>query len=69
MKPSVLIRAALIVNYMVFAVLLNSVGAVILQVQRSFDVSKADASVLEGFKDLPIAIFSFLVALFCRSWG
>jgi fucose permease len=47
---------------MVFAVLLNSVGAVILQVQRTFDVSKAEASVLEGFKDLPIAIFSFIVA-------
>ncbi|MGY6560415.1 MAG: MFS transporter [Nitritalea sp.] len=69
MKPNVLIRAALIVNYMVFAVLLNSVGAVILQVQRSFDVSKADASVLEGFKDLPIAIFSFLVASFLPKLG
>lgn len=62
MSPKVLIRLSLIVNYMVFAVLLNSVGAVILQVQRTFDVSKADASVLEGFKDLPIAIFSFIVA-------
>ncbi|PRY89164.1 MFS transporter [Mongoliibacter ruber] len=62
MSPKVLIRLSLIVNYMVFAVLLNSVGAVILQVQRTFDVSKAEASVLEGFKDLPIAIFSFIVA-------
>ncbi|EOZ92306.1 putative trehalose permease, MFS family, FucP subfamily [Indibacter alkaliphilus LW1] len=62
MSPKVLIRLSLIVNYMVFAVLLNSVGAVILQVQRTFDVSKADASVLEGFKDLPIAVFSFIVA-------
>ena len=62
MTSRALIRLSLIVNYMVFAVLLNSVGAVILQVQRSFDVSKAEASVLEGFKDLPIAIFSFIVA-------
>jgi fucose permease len=54
---------------MVFAVLLNSVGAVILQVQRSFDVSKADASILEGFKDLPIAIFSFIVASFLPKVG
>ncbi|WP_304516710.1 MFS transporter [Cecembia rubra] len=62
MTSRALIRLSLIVNYMVFAVLLNSVGAVILQVQRSFDVSKAEASVLEGFKDLPIAVFSFIVA-------
>lgn len=62
MSSRALIRLSLIVNYMVFAVLLNSVGAVILQVQRTFDVSKAEASVLEGFKDLPIAIFSFIVA-------
>jgi fucose permease len=54
---------------MVFAVLLNSVGAVILQVQRTFDVSKADASILEGFKDLPIAIFSFIVASFLPKVG
>lgn len=69
MNPKVLIRLSLIVNYMVFAVLLNSVGAVILQVQRTFDVSKADASVLEGFKDLPIAIFSFVVASFLPKVG
>lgn len=62
MTSRTLIRLSLIVNYMVFAVLLNSVGAVILQVQRTFDVSKAEASVLEGFKDLPIAVFSFIVA-------
>lgn len=69
MNPQLLIRLSLIVNYMVFAVLLNSVGAVILQVQRTFDVSKAEASVLEGFKDLPIAIFSFIVAAFLPKLG
>ncbi|SMD41757.1 Fucose permease [Aquiflexum balticum DSM 16537] len=69
MNSKLLIRISLIVNYMVFAVLLNSVGAVILQVQRSFDVSKADASILEGFKDLPIAIFSFIVASFLPKVG
>jgi fucose permease len=56
------VKLSLILNYFVFAILLNSVGAVILQVQRNFDVSKASASVLEGFKDLPIAIASFLLA-------
>lgn len=69
MNSKLLVRLSLIFNYMVFAVLLNSVGAVILQVQRTFDVSKAEASVLEGFKDLPIAIFSFIVASFLPKLG
>ncbi len=64
-----LTKISLIINYMVFAVLLNSVGAVILQVQRSYAVNKAEASILEGFKDLPIAIFSFLVASFLPRIG
>lgn len=69
MSSKLLVRLSLIFNYMVFAVLLNSVGAVILQVQRTFDVTKAEASLLEGFKDLPIAIFSFVVASFLPKLG
>lgn len=53
---------ALILTYMIFAMLLNSVGAVILQVMQGFGISKAQASTLEAFKDLPIAVASFLVA-------
>ena len=49
-------------SYVVFAILLNSVGTVILQSIASFNVSKTEASVLEGLKDLPIAIVGFLVA-------
>jgi MFS transporter, FHS family, glucose/mannose:H+ symporter len=56
------IKVSLFLNYFVFAILLNSVGTVILQVQNNFGVSKSAASVLEGFKDLPIAITSFLIA-------
>lgn len=56
------IKLSLFLNYFVFAILLNSVGTVILQVQNNFGVSKGAASVLEGFKDLPIAITSFLIA-------
>ncbi|RUT73275.1 MFS transporter [Ancylomarina longa] len=63
------VKLSLIVNYFVFAILLNSVGAVILQVQRNFDITKAGASVLEGFKDLPIAIASFLLASFLPKLG
>ncbi|WP_408953592.1 MFS transporter [Lysobacter sp. Hz 25] len=53
---------AMILTYMVFGILLNSVGTVILQSIQGFGVSKSDASILEAFKDLPIAIISFLTA-------
>ncbi|MFA9216663.1 MAG: sugar MFS transporter [Sphingomonadaceae bacterium] len=53
---------ALFLIYFLFGILLNSVGTVILQVINNYGVSKASASVLEGYKDLPIAIVSFLVA-------
>lgn len=58
------IKLSLLINYFVFAILLNSVGTVILMVQTNFGISEGSASVLEGFKDLPIAITSFLVASF-----
>jgi MFS transporter, FHS family, glucose/mannose:H+ symporter len=56
------IKASLFVNYFVFAILLNSVGTVILKVQQNFGVSESSASVLEAFKDLSIAIVSFLLS-------
>lgn len=56
------IKASLFINYFVFAILLNSVGTVILQVQNSYGVSESSAAILEAFKDLPIAITSFLFA-------
>ena len=37
-------------------------GTVILQAPNTYGVSESDASVLEAFKDLPIAVTSFLVA-------
>lgn len=63
------IRLSLFINYFVFAILLNSVGTVILQVQHSYLVSESTASMLEAFKDLPIAITSFLVASFIARAG
>ena len=56
------IKTALFVNYFIFAILLNSVGTVILQVQNSYGVAQSSAAVLEAFKDLSIAIASFLLA-------
>jgi fucose permease len=63
------IKLSIFINYFLFAILLNSVGTVILQVQRNFEVSKSAASVLEGFKDIPIAICSFLLASFLPKIG
>jgi len=57
-----LIIFSLASTYFVFAIMLNSVGTVILQSIESFGISKTDASVLEGFKDLSIAIVSFVMA-------
>lgn len=63
------IKTVLFLNYFLFAILLNSVGTVILQMQQNFDISKSSASILEGFKDLPIAICSFLLASFLPKIG
>lgn len=60
---------ALFLIYFVFAILLNSVGTVILQVIQTYGVSKPAASVLEGFKDIPISIVSFVVASFLPRIG
>ncbi|WP_404343708.1 MFS transporter [Pseudoalteromonas mariniglutinosa] len=68
MKP-ITITIALAGSYFVFAILLNSVGTVILQAINSLDVSKTQASVLEGYKDLSIAIMSFFVASFIPRIG
>ena len=63
------VKLSLFLNYFVFAILLNSVGTVILQVQNNFGISKGSASVLEAFKDLSIAIASFLIASYVVKIG
>lgn len=54
--------AAMTLTYMIFAVLLNSVGTLILQTQVGMGATKEATSVLDAYKDLPIALVSFLVA-------
>jgi len=61
--------AALILTYVAFAMLLNSVGTVILQSISSFDVTKPQASTLEGFKDITIAVVSFVTASYLPRIG
>lgn len=63
------LKLAILVTYAIFAVLLNSVGTVILQATAHFGVTKLAASTLEAFKDLPIAVVSFLVAAFLPRIG
>ncbi|SFC77947.1 MFS transporter [Pseudoalteromonas denitrificans] len=63
------IKLCLLMTYFVFAIILNSVGTVILQVVNHYDVTKEGASILEGFKDLPIAIVSFLIAARLPQFG
>src|SRR5579863_6275515 len=61
--------AALALIYIVFAILLNSVGTVILQSISTFGIDKPEASSLERYKDLTIAFVSFLVASFLPMLG
>ncbi|MEP6938598.1 MAG: MFS transporter [Rudaea sp.] len=60
---------ALALIYIVFAILLNSVGTVILQSMATFGIDKPSASSLERYKDLTIAFVSFIVASFLPLLG
>ena len=61
--------AAIFLIYFMFAILLNSVGTVIMQVIHHYGVSKPEASILEGYKDIPISVMSFLLASFLPRLG
>ena len=56
------IRAAVLLVYLVFGALLNCVGSINLLAVQSLGVTRAEAALLDAYKDLPIAIVSFLVA-------
>lgn len=63
------IKLSLYINYFVFAILLNSVGIVILKSQNVYGVDEVDASILEAFKDLSIMFTSFVIASFLPRIG
>lgn len=63
------IKISLYLNYFVFAILLNSVGIVMLKSQKNYGVNEVEVSILEAFKDLPIAIVSFFIASFLPRIG
>lgn len=68
MKKNAL-KISIYINYFVFAILLNSVGIVIKQSIDNYNVAETEASILEAFKDLPIALISFFIASFIPKIG
>lgn len=56
------VKPFLFLNFFLFAMLLNSVGIVILKAQKVYGINPLQASAIEAFKDLPIAIAAFFVA-------
>ena len=63
------IKLSLYLNYFVFAILLNSVGILIQKSINTYGVDELKASSLEAFKDLSIAIVSFVVGSFLPRLG
>jgi len=63
------IKLSIFINYFIFAILLNSVGIVILQVQSTYGITESSAAILEAFKDLSIAGMSFLIASYITTIG
>lgn len=63
------IKLSLFLNYFVFAILLNSVGILIQKSINNYHVNEVEASSLEAFKDLSIALVSFLVGSFLPRIG
>jgi fucose permease len=63
------IKASIYLNYFVFAILLNSVGIVILKSINNFGILEKTAGNLDAFKDLSIAITSFVIASFLSKIG
>ena len=60
---------ALALAYFTFGMLLNTVGTVILRSVASLGVTKAEAGWYDGFKDISIAVVSFLSASYLPRIG
>ncbi|NND63273.1 MAG: MFS transporter [Flavobacteriaceae bacterium] len=63
------IKISLFLIYFVFAALLNSVGILVERSQEVYEVAKGDAAYLELFKDLSIALVSFVIGTFLPKLG
>lgn len=69
MKTNNSFKWAIYLNFFVFAILLNSVGIVILKSINNYGVTELKASTLELFKDMSVAAVSFLFASFIPRIG
>jgi fucose permease len=63
------LKLGAMLGYALFAVLLNSAGALILQLMGASLADHAQASTLELFKEIPIALTSFLLAPHLSRFG
>lgn len=63
------VKSSLFLNFFVFAILLNTVGIVIKRVIDDYGVTEAMAASLEAYKDLSIAVASFLLASYIPRFG
>ena len=69
MNINLRMKVACILSFTVFAILLNTVGAVILQVISDYGVTKPEAATLEIAKDVSIAVCSFIIGSFLPLFG
>ncbi len=69
MKVISKVRISLLLNFFVFAILLNTVGIVISQVIVDYQTSRITAGSLEAYKDLSIVVVSFLLASYVPKFG
>ncbi|MGA8760907.1 MAG: hypothetical protein WB611_32175, partial [Stellaceae bacterium] len=53
--------AALVLAFMVFASLINSVGVIVLQSIRTLGITKQQAGALQPFVDMPMAFSSLMI--------
>ena len=63
------LKLSLLLNFFVLAILLNSVGAVTLQVQRSFGVAPSAAGMLAVFKSIGIVAASAFAMIYLTRIG
>ncbi len=64
-----MLRAIVYLLYFIFAILLNSVGILIQKSINFYGVTHSQAGNLEGFKDLSIAIVSFVAGMYLPKLG
>lgn len=63
------IKLSLFLNYIVLAILMNTIGVIIVQVIEDYNIRKEVAGSLESYKDFAVILASFLFASYIPKWG